>query len=130
MKNLIVFLFVSSTAVSMASECVTYISAGQQYQVCSNLKKECALLFPSYALSTSEVQRRSIRATCGGMLATATVGGIESPLLPIWRSNWRIKDCTNLKRVYKTTPSYTLAYKRYIWDTCRSVPPLTWGTRP
>lgn len=104
---------VSVTALYPGSDCVTYISGGNQYQVCSSLQADCQTLLPLSAYGyLPEVHRRNIRNTCRQFPAV-----------------WRNPDCTHLKPVYRSPAMpYSLNYERYIYDSCKYQG--GWGTRP
>lgn len=107
-------LYGGTTAVSMASACHTYISGGAQYEICSTLQGDCNLILPLSVYGTkSETIRRNVRNTC-----------MQFP-------EWKAADCRQLYPMYRTAPNYSLAYKQYVYDTCKMIhPPASWGVRP
>jgi hypothetical protein len=136
---LIMLLFASSSAVSLAADCIDVISAGSQYEHCTTLKDDCYFVLPLTRYGNkSETVRKNVRLACGGVQPT-----VPTQLTPPgWKRDWRVTDCNNLKPLYRTAVptilatstqsavTYTLSYKRYVWDSCHLVPPLTWGSRP
>jgi hypothetical protein len=140
-KNIPARFVVTVTALYEGSNCATYISAGHQWEFCTTLQTDCTWFSPltRYGNKTETV-RKNVRNACGGIPKSGIVATIPTPA---WRKIWREKDCNTLKPVYRKTPpptiaetpstgavTYTLAYKQYIWDSCKSVPPLTWSNRP
>jgi hypothetical protein len=128
------------TAVYEGSECTTLIVGGNQYEHCITDEGGCAFVAPlSRYGNKSESVRKTVRKACGAIPPT---GVVPTKILPAWKKTWRINDCNRLRLVYRTAKptipatsadgavTYTLAYKQYIWDSCKSVPPLTWGNRP
>lgn len=108
---------VSVSALYEGSECHTYISAGKEWEICSTLQQQCDMILPlsMYGKKTEPV-RRNVRNTCMQFV-----------------NPWKRPDCRQLHPMYRTAPNYTLAYKRFVYDTCRALPqnpPLNWGARP
>ena len=108
---------VSVAALYEGSNCVTYISGGKEYDICSTLQGDCNLILPlSVYGNKNETIRRSVRNTCMQFV-----------------NPWKKPDCKQLHPMYRTAPNYTLAYKRFVFDTCKNVPQtpaLSWGARP
>lgn len=104
---------ISVTALYKGSDCVSYISGGNEYEVCSTLQNDCKALLPLSVYGyLPESNRRGVRNTCR-----------QFP------SIWRNPDCTNLKPVYRNPAMpYNLNYERYIYDSCKYQG--GWGTRP
>ena len=117
-KNIPARFLVSVSALYQGSMCHTYISGGEQWETCSTLQDDCALVLPlSIYGKKNETGRRKVRDTCMQFVTA-----------------WKKPDCKQLHPVYRLTATgYSLAYKRYVYDTCKSVPQtptLNWGGRP
>jgi hypothetical protein len=108
---------VSVAALYEGSNCVTYISGGKEYDICSTLQGDCNLILPLSVYGVkNETIRRNVRNTCMQFV-----------------NPWKRPDCRQLHPIYRTASNYTLAYKRFVYDTCRTLPqnpPLNWGVRP
>jgi hypothetical protein len=128
------------TALYEGSECTTLIVGGNQYEHCITDEGGCTFVAPLTRYGNkSESVRKTVRKACGAISPT---GIMPTTISPAWKKTWGINDCNRLRPVYRTanptipaTPAdgavtYTLAYKRYVWDSCHRVPPLTWGARP
>lgn len=107
---LVTLLFACDIAVSNAADCVTYFSGRAQYRSCAALEKDCDSILQIYS-NFPEVDRNVIRTTCR-----------QFP-------SWKDADCDNLKLTYLTNPNFSLLDKRYIYDSCKYLPP-SWGARP
>ncbi|SJM95573.1 hypothetical protein [Crenothrix polyspora] len=143
-KNIPARFVVTVTALYEGSNCATYISAGSQWESCTTLEIDCNSLLPlvRYGNKTESI-RKNVRNVCGGIPKTGIVATLPAPS---WRKQWREKDCKTLRSVYRKAPpptiaetpstgavTYTLAYKQYIWDSCKDIAlptPQTWGARP
>lgn len=98
------------------SNCVTYITAGKRYEICSTLKSDCQTLLPLGVYGyLPEPDRRNIRNTCKQ-----------------FKTAWHIPDCKQLKPVYRSNyMPYSLPYEQFVWDTCNTVSESgNWGSRP
>lgn len=131
------------TALYEGSDCIDLITADGQYGLCTTLKDDCTFLLPLKRYGNeSEAVRKNVRKACGNQPKSPAIGQIIPTPTPLWKKNWRDADCNNLRAIYRTaTPTvtettsegpvtYTQLYRKYIWDTCHNVPPMTWGLRP
>lgn len=135
-KDIAASFIVSVTALYKGSNCITYISAGSQYENCTTLQKDCAFLLPlSQYGNETETKRKNVRKVCGAI--NPNNGNPESPApsgVNLWKLNWRKADCSNLKLRYApispTVPpapangsgepavTYSSTYWKYIRASC------------
>lgn len=140
---------ITVSALYEGSNCITLITNGGQYQSCSTLKEDCNWLLPltRYANNNPENVRKNVRKACGEQPINSGDPIPAPSTIPQWKKDWKKADCNNLRLVYRKSPAipatrktdgtiveqpaiYSLDYQKYIWRTCNTVTPPSWGTSP